>query len=117
MAIINTEMVDTAFWVNEHLDQDAIIAVHDIGAIGYYTSLRMIDLAGLISPDVIPIMRNEHALEEYLSDNGADYLIVFPGWYPELSRDLQIVYRSKGVFSLTAGGENMTVYLFSTPDQ
>ena len=38
---------------------DALIAAHDIGAVGYFGQRRLLDLAGLVSPEVIPFIRDE----------------------------------------------------------
>jgi hypothetical protein len=110
VAIIETEMVDTAKWISEHTERDALIAAHDIGALGYFGQREILDLAGLISPEVIPILRDEAALERYLDERGAQYLMTFPGWYPHLTQRGAEVYRSDGSFSPAAEGENMVVY-------
>ena len=110
VAIINTEMVAAANWLKDNTSETDLIAVHDIGAVGYFSQRRIIDLAGLVSPEIIPIIRDESQLAAYLDQQGADYLMTFPEWYPELTDDLQAVYVSDGAFSLEAGGENMSIY-------
>ena len=57
--LIQTEMVSTARWVAANLAPDAVIAAHDIGALGYFDDHELIDLAGLVSPEVIPFIRDE----------------------------------------------------------
>jgi hypothetical protein len=81
---IESEMVETAKWTQENIPPDALLAVHDIGALGYYVPNPMIDLAGLITPDVVPFIRDTPKLAEYLDSRSADYLIVFAGQYPGL---------------------------------
>ena len=110
VAIINTEMVATAKWIQANIPGDARLAVHDIGAIGYFCDNDILDLAGLISPDVIPIIRNEGALSVYLDEKGVNYLVTFPGWYPQLSRQGELVFQTQSSYSPQAGGENMAVY-------
>jgi hypothetical protein len=39
-----------------------LIAAHDIGALGYFGQRNLLDLAGLISPEVIPFIRDEDRL-------------------------------------------------------
>jgi hypothetical protein len=112
VAIIETEMVNVARWVRDHTSSSAFLGVHDIGAIGYFARRPIIDLAGLVSPDVIPFIRDEEKLRLYLDQNQAKYLVTFPGWYPNLVRNLQQVYSSRGEFAVKAGGENMVVYLW-----
>jgi hypothetical protein len=112
VAIINTEMVATAKWVSINTAKEALIASHDIGALGYYGQRSIIDLAGLITPEVVPFMRDEERLAEYLDQKQVDYLITFPGWYPVLASMGTPVYDSNGGFSPNAGGENMIVFLW-----
>src|SRR5215216_247883 len=81
---IESEMVQTAKWVQKNIPPDALLAVHDIGALGYYVPNPMIDMAGLITPQVVPFIRDSSRLAEYLNVRSADYLIVFQGQYPGL---------------------------------
>lgn len=110
VALIETEMVNVARWIGDYTDPESLVAAHDIGALGYFTNRRILDLAGLVSPEVIPIIRDETALGEYLNKMDADYLVTFPGWYPELIRHAKPIYQTQGVFSPVLGGENMVVY-------
>lgn len=110
VAIIETEMVQCAKWIEANTESDAIVAAHDIGALGYYAKRDILDLAGLISPEVIPFIRDENSLARYLTDNHADYLMTFPGWYPSLVLQAETVYLTTAEFSPSAGGENMAVY-------
>jgi hypothetical protein len=112
VAIIETEMVEPAKWIAENTSQDALIAAHDIGALGFFGHREILDLAGLISPEVIPFIRDESQLANYIEDQGAKYLMTFPDWYPELSSIGESVYRSQSQFSPGAGGENMEIYLW-----
>jgi hypothetical protein len=82
---IESEMVETAKWVEQNLPPDAVLAVHDIGALGYHVPNPLIDLAGLITPEVVDFIRDEPRLIEYLDASAADYLIVFPSLYPQLT--------------------------------
>jgi len=110
VAIIETEMVSTAKWIAENTEEDALIAAHDIGAIGYFGHRKLLDLAGLISPEVIPFIRDEQAIASYLDEKEADYLVTFPEWYPDLVKGQKILFITKGEFSPEAGGNNIVVY-------
>ena len=114
-AVIESEMVQTAQWLDENTPPDALIAVHDIGAVGYFTRRRLLDLAGLVSPEVIPFIRDEGRLEQFLDEQGATHLVTFPGWYPALVKRGSQVYTTEGAFSPELGGENMHVYLWKRP--
>ena len=109
VALIESEMVASAKWVAENVPQDEIVAAHDIGALGYYDDHELIDLAGLISPEVIPFIRNEEKLAEFLDESDAAYLIAFPEFYPLLSEMGEPVYVTEGI-GPELGGENMIVF-------
>jgi hypothetical protein len=110
VAIIETEMVAAAQWIKENTPETALIAAHDIGALGFYGERDILDLAGLISPEVIPFIRDQQRLADFIQDNGASYLMTFPEWYPDLVQHLDPVFVSGGDFSPAAGGENMVIY-------
>lgn len=110
VAWIETEMVRTAKWTAAHLPNDALVAAHDIGALGYFDGREIVDLAGLVSPEVIPFIRDEEQLALYLSQKGVDYLIVFPTWYETLPEGLPLVYNTNGHVAPLLGGENMMIY-------
>ena len=110
VAVIETEMVRTARWVDENIQTDQVLAAHDIGALGYFTDHRLVDLAGLVSPDVIPFIRDQGQLAHFLDEEGAAFLITFPDWYPDLVQKGDLIYQTKGQFAPEMGGENMAVY-------
>lgn len=110
VAVIETEMVATARWVAENTPSQALIAAHDIGALGYFGQRRLLDLAGLISPEVIPFIRDEDRLAAYLDQRRATYLVTFPGWYPRLAQRGRLLFSTQAPYSPRMGGENMAVY-------
>jgi MFS family permease len=115
VAVIESEMVATARWVSKNLPPDVLVAAHDIGALGFFAPRNLLDLAGLISPEVIPIIRDETHLAEYLDENQAGYLITFPDWYPDLTSGLKLAFSSQGKFAPTLGQENMSVFYWTAP--
>jgi len=114
VAVIESEMVDTARWIQVNTEPDALLAVHDIGAVGYYSQRKIVDLAGLISPEVIPFMRDEARLAEYLDAKRVDFLVTFPDWYRELQNGKVVVHQTASNFSPAQGGTKMTVYRWET---
>ncbi len=116
VAFIESEMVDTAHWVNQNIPDGAVIAVHDIGAIGYFNrNYRLVDLAGLITPQVIPFIRDESHLKIYLNEQAVAYLIIFPNWYPTIARDATKIHTTEAIYAPALGGENMVVYQWFIP--
>jgi hypothetical protein len=112
VSIIEGEMVTVAHWINDHTAPDALIAAHDIGAIGYFARRPLLDMAGLVSPEVIPFIRDEEAIMDWIMERGADYLVTFPTWYPSLTADprLEMVFQTDAAVTRAYGEENMAVY-------
>ncbi|GAB1471227.1 hypothetical protein MASR2M66_21050 [Chloroflexota bacterium] len=110
VALIEQEMVDTARWVNTNLPPDALLAVHDIGAIGYFSQQPIIDLAGLVSPEVVPFIRDEVRLSDYLNRQGVDYLIAFADFYPEMTANRDVVFVTNGAVATESDFTRMTIY-------
>jgi hypothetical protein len=77
---VEQEMVAAARWVADHTGPDAVIAAHDIGALGYFAPRELVDLAGLASPEVVPFMTDPDRLADYILERRSDLLIVFPHW-------------------------------------
>ena len=112
VGVINSEMVETAEWVNKNTPEEAIIASHDIGALGYFGDRHIRDLAGLISPEVIPFLGDDEQMAKYLDDEDVDYLYSFMDWYPGLTPGLEIAYQSTGEYGAMFGFENTVIYFW-----
>ena len=110
---IEAEMVTTARWLNDNTPEDTRIAAHDIGAIGYWTERPLIDLAGLITPELVPYLTDEAALADYLDTTGAELLVTAPGWpYTGIiqMRDAELQFTTGYVWTRERGLNNMAVY-------
>lgn len=114
VAFIESEMVETARWIQKNTQPADLIAAHDIGALGYFAGRRLVDLAGLVSPEVIPFIRDEPRLAAFLDAARVDYLVTFPGWYPLLTAGKSPVYLTGGEFAPADGYENMAIYPWLT---
>jgi hypothetical protein len=111
---VESEMVATANWVRQNLPPDAVLAVHDIGAMGYYVPNPIIDLAGLVNPEVVPFIRDESQLSNYLTNTSSEYLIVLPGFYTQLTSGLQPVFTASTSPAILQVDDNMQVYPWSS---
>ena len=120
VAIIDCEMVQSARWVAANAPADAVVAAHDIGALGYFYERPVIDLAGLVSPEVIPFMRDEGRLRDFLLSRRATLVIFFPDWYSTLASDPRFVpvHQRNCPAAREAGGTDIRVYkILLTPPQ
>ena len=110
VAFIEQEMVVSAKWAAENIPAGEVIAAHDIGALGYFDEHPLIDLAGLVSPEVIPFMRDQARLEEFLDSQGADYLVAFSDLYEEMAADREILFTAGGFVTDEEDFAPMTIY-------
>jgi len=116
VAEINRMHVALGRWATEHTPPKAVLALNDIGAIAYTSERPVVDLAGMVTPEVIPILHNPNRdalLADFLVEQGVEYVIIFPNWYPGLAarRDLlKEVHQVKLNNRSIAGGKKMVVY-------
>lgn len=110
--IIETEMVAAARWIQENTSPQAVVAAHDIGALGYFAERELVDTAGLITPEVIPFIRDEDRLLNYIEEKEVDYFVFFPSWYSKIAKspDLRLVWVSPSPWIREAGEENIAIY-------
>jgi hypothetical protein len=54
---MRASLIPWGLWFDLHAQPDAVIAAPDIGALGYYGRRRVVDLAGLVTPEMVPILR------------------------------------------------------------
>ena len=107
--------VQAAKWINEHTSSKAVIATHDIGIIGYYTERQIVDLAGLVTPEIVPIMNNPPKVADYVRSKHVTYLIAYSGYYRKLliALDAHLVFSPDAEQLRTMGIEPFEVYEIS----
>ena len=83
-------LLHLAHWIKNNTPDDSLIALHDIGVVGYYSERKMLDLVGLTNPEirkhyvdksgkkVLPF--KDRKIIAYLKAKKPDYLVIFPEW-------------------------------------
>ncbi len=118
VAFIEGEMVAAAHWLADNTPPDALIAAHDIGAIGYFAERPLLDLAGLITPEIIPILADETKMAHYVLSSEAAYLVTAPGWPYEIitnNASTALVFNSNYTWTQEIGVNNTAVYQLNLP--
>lgn len=113
VAIIDQEMVTAAHWVRDNLPPEELLAVHDIGALGYFAPRPILDIAGLVTPEVIPIILDGDALWALMEERGAVYLMAMDDQIPNDDPNdprLCTIFNTGGALAPISGGSNMRVY-------
>jgi hypothetical protein len=86
----NTMHVAMAREVDSRLPADAILACHDIGAMGFFGGRRLLDLAGISSPEVLFWPRGADGqipVSAIMAARQPPYLCVLDGWLGRLFPD------------------------------
>jgi hypothetical protein len=111
---INEMQVHIGLWLRENTPPDAVVTVHDAGAIRFFSERRIIDLVGLVTPTVTHGNMTYSETMRYLHDQGCEYLAIFNRWYNtwgapirHASHCLYTVYLTDNVIS---GAPVMSVY-------
>jgi arabinofuranosyltransferase len=116
VADINQMHVQLGHWVKDNTTPDAVIALNDIGAIAYISEREVVDLAGLVTPEITPSLRapeQTQQLVDFLAQRDVDYVIIFPNWFPGLAARghvLEEIHRVTLEERSITGGETMVVY-------
>ncbi len=61
---MNTSLVSIGHWLKEHTRPDEGVLAWDIGAVGYFSDRRICDAAGLVTPGLIPYVREGAELKQ-----------------------------------------------------
>lgn len=113
--------VAMAAWLAPRLPDAALLAVHDVGALGYFLPNPLIDLAGILDPEARAAMAAAEAtgagweagLLEFLARRRPDYLVVFPDFVPFLARpglSFRLVHEIAIGDNITMGGDRLALY-------
>jgi tetratricopeptide (TPR) repeat protein len=78
---INGRQVKTAFWIRDNLPNTAVVATHDIGAIAFYSGCRIVDMVGLVSPEMINNIGRIDLLMEFLIRNKTTHVATLRNWF------------------------------------
>ena len=114
---INQMHVRMGQWLKANTPPDAVIATHDIGAIGYFSNRKILDTAGLITPEVLnflePGVAADRGVLTFLQKTNPDFLVILPNWYPELAQKtefFQPIHEILLAQNTIAAGPRMVVY-------
>lgn len=84
-------------WLAANTPEDALIAIDDIGAIAFLSQRRIVDMNGLVSPEVWPAVRQpvglprDTRLTRILAQSQPDYVVAFPLWHYELTGNRDVL--------------------------
>jgi hypothetical protein len=111
---INAMQVHLGRWLDAHVARSARLAVNDVGAIAYFSRREVIDLMGLVTPEILPYRRRgEPGVIDFVRETCPDYVVVFPAWFPDLTAReemIEPIYRVRLSNNRVSGADEMVVY-------
>jgi hypothetical protein len=120
-ANVRDSNVAMARWLAPRLPAEAVLAVNDVGAFKYLLPNRVLDLVGLMTPE---LTRKRHqasaqgrgfeaVLVEFLEERRPDFVLVFPSWFAYPERHPESFRRLHSIAirdNITMGGEMIALY-------
>lgn len=95
VANINDQHVEAAEWVTKNVKPTDIIAAQDVGAIGYLTKRNVIDLVGLVSPDMFKAQNDQKQVWKEARAKGVNLFFIYtrlnPTFYEYAKDSLELV--------------------------
>lgn len=95
VANINDQHVAASEWIEKNAKERDIIAAQDVGAIGYFTKKNVIDLVGLVSPDMYTAQRDQKEVWKKAREKGANLFFIYtrlnPSFYEYAKDSLELV--------------------------
>ncbi|MEP7234103.1 MAG: hypothetical protein ABI778_02290 [Ignavibacteriota bacterium] len=92
---INDQHLAAAIWVTKNVGTGERIAVDDVGAIGYFTQRKLVDLTGLMSPEIFPLQHDQRLVWNEARRQGATIFIIYtrlnPSFYEFAKDSLEMV--------------------------
>ena len=91
---VNECDVDSGKFLARRAEPGDVVAVNDIGAIGYYSGMRIFDLWGLINRAItVQMLNNDSLTFEYMAKNEhVDYMVIAPDWFTYLPKRTDIFH-------------------------
>jgi hypothetical protein len=96
-----------AQWLDQHANDHEILATEEIGALGYYTDLRIVDLYGLVSPAIQPWLERSRTetLKKAIELYDPDYIVTARPDFIQVLQESPL-YRPEQAF----GDQNLILY-------
>ncbi|KXK55920.1 MAG: hypothetical protein UZ05_CHB002000379 [Chlorobi bacterium OLB5] len=116
---INNQQGKIADWLNENLPGEKAFGMNDIGIITFKTKKYVVDMAGLVTPEVFKFQKMSYEdgtkeLFRYLKSKGVNYIIIYPDWFwyimSHYSGVFTQVHSQKLQKNTICGGIEMFVY-------
>jgi hypothetical protein len=74
---INDQHLAVVQWLDKNMIAGDMLAVDDVGAIGYYLNKPLIDLTGLMTPKLWPLQHDQDSVWRFAREHGANLFVIY----------------------------------------
>lgn len=125
---IYDRQVEAALWIKTNTNEGDVIATHDVGAIGYYSGRKIVDVAGLVTPELITKLNERNynvIMSDFMKQNSVDYLVFLQEWYrvanqnplfstqDSLPPEVMEIYKYKPDTTIILSGESKSMNMYA----
>ena len=109
---IHDQQIQMSKFVRKHFNRSTIVA-NDIGAITYFTDIKLHDLVGLGSTDILDMKKyHPNQFDDYVNALNYDLMIVYDNWFYEINftnrnKIAQLIIQNNEI----CGGDVVNFYL------
>jgi hypothetical protein len=108
---INDQHVEASEWIEKIGKEGDVIAAQDVGAIGYFTKRNVIDLVGLVSPDMYRVQNDQKGVWKKARAQGANLFFIYtrlnPSFYEYAKDSLELVKEWRVLSPLIASADTI----------
>lgn len=81
---IQEMQVTLSLWIRENIPTNSTIATYDVGAIGYFARGTVVDLYGLVTPEILHNRTSVKQRVTYLREINCSYIMFYVQWFAGL---------------------------------
>jgi hypothetical protein len=116
---INDQQGNIGRWLKENLPEEKAFGMNDIGLITFTTKKYVVDMAGLVTPEVFKFQKMSYeegskALFRFLKAKNVNYIIIYPNWFKYIMENysgaFEVVHTELLQNNTICGGIEMFVY-------
>lgn len=117
--VADSDVAAARYLAQSGLPAEVLIATQDIGAIKFYLPNRVLDLTGIVSPEILPVLRAEspvyweERLHDFLATAKPDLVVCFSNAYPGFSQGRIGGFQRVASFAVknnvTMGGDELVI--------
>jgi hypothetical protein len=87
---IYDRQVKAGYWIRDNTKESDVIGTHDIGAVAYYGNRKIVDIAGLVNPELSLKINDENYVDiiyNSMNSQGVTYVAFLREWFRVMNQD------------------------------